>query len=274
MSAPSQSPRITAILGAGVMGETMLSGILRSGRSAAEVIVAEKRAERAQELESRYGIRVTSNTDAVAGADTLILAVKPQDLGTLLDEIASSLRPGHLLVSLAAGLTLDFIEGRVPAGVAVVRVMPNTPALVGVGMAAMARGTACSDADLDEAEALVSATSRVVRIPEVQMDAVTAVSGSGPAYAFLVAEAMIDAGVALGLPAEMVPELVVQTLLGAATMMHETGTEPATLRRQVTSKGGTTAAAIAEFEARDLAATFLAAMTAARDRSIALASGV
>jgi pyrroline-5-carboxylate reductase len=275
MSTPSdrEAPRVTAILGAGVMGETMLAGILRSGRPAADLLVAEKRAERAIELEEKYAVQVTGNVSAAQSADTLILAVKPQDLGALLDEIAPVLRSGQLVVSLAAGLTITFIESRLPAGVAVVRVMPNTPALVGVGMAAIARGGACTDADLDEAQALVSATSRVVRIPEAQMDAVTAVSGSGPAYAFLVAEAMIDAGIALGLPAEIVPELVIQTLLGAATMMQETGTEPSVLRQQVTSKGGTTAAAISEFEARDLSGTFLAAMTAARERSIELAAG-
>ena len=264
---------VTAILGAGVMGETMLAGLLRSGRAPHEVCVAEKRTERASELEEKYAVRVLTNLECAAEADTLILAVKPQDLGALLAEISPALRPGQLLVSLAAGLTIAFIESHVPTGVAVVRVMPNTPALVGQGMAALARGTSCTDVLLDEAESLVSATSHVVRIPEVQMDAVTAVSGSGPAYVFLVAEAMISAGLELGLPAEIVPELVIQTLLGAATMLSETGTDPAVLRQQVTSKGGTTAAAIAEFQAQDLAATFLAAMTAARDRSIELASG-
>jgi pyrroline-5-carboxylate reductase len=264
---------VTAILGAGVMGEMMLAGLLRSGRAPRDVLVAEKRAERALELEEKYAVRVLSNLEAAAEADTLILAVKPQDLGVLLTEISPVLRPGQLLVSLAAGLTLSFIESHVPVGVAVVRVMPNTPALVGEGMAALARGVGCSDDQFDEAESLVSSTSRVVRIPESQMDAVTAVSGSGPAYVFLVAEAMIAAGLELGLPAEIVPELVTQTLLGSATMLRESGTDPAVLRQQVTSKGGTTAAAIAEFQSRDLSAAFLAAMTAARDRSIELAAG-
>ncbi len=247
---------VTAILGAGVMGETMLAGLLRSGRAPHDVLVAEKRSERARELEEKYAVRVRSNVECAAEADTLILAVKPQDLGALLAEIAAVLRPGQLLVSLAAGLTIAFIESHVPTGVAVVRVMPNTPALVGQGMAALARGAACTDALLDEAESLVSATSHVVRIPEAQMDAVTAVSGSGPAYVFLVAEAMISAGLELGLPAEIVPELVIQTLLGAATMLSETGTDPAVLRQQVTSKGGTTAAAIAEFQAQDFSGHF------------------
>lgn len=262
--------RVTAILGAGVMGETILAGLIRSGRSPGDLVVAEKRAERAAELEEKYAVRVVSNLESAREAATLVLAVKPQDLGALLDEISSELTPGHLLVSLAAGRTTAFIESHVPDGVAVVRVMPNTPALVDEGMAAISAGSVCSEAQLDEAESLVSATGRVVRVPESQMDAVTALSGSGPAYLFLVAEAMIDAGIALGLPPEIVPELVVQTLLGSATMLRETGTEPAVLRQRVTSKGGTTAAAIAELQARGVPAAFLAAMEAARDRSIEL----
>jgi pyrroline-5-carboxylate reductase len=261
---------ITAILGAGVMGETVLAGLLRAGRPAADLVVAEKRPERARELQDKYAVRVLGNLAAAEVAQTLVVAVKPQDLGALLAEIAPVVREGDLVVSLAAGLSTSFIEARVPAGVAVVRVMPNTPALVDQGMAAICRGSACSDAQLDEAEALVSSTGRVVRIAETQMDAVTAVSGSGPAYVFLVAEAMIAAGVELGLTEDVAGELVVQTLVGAAAMLRETGTEPAELRRQVTSPGGTTAAAIAQLEARGLPAAFLAAMTAARDRSVEL----
>lgn len=261
---------ITAILGAGVMGETVLAGLLRAGRPAANLVVAEKRPERARQLEQKYAVRVLSNLAAAETAQTLVVAVKPQDLGALLTEIAPVVTEGDLVVSLAAGLSTAFIEARLPAGVAVVRVMPNTPALVDQGMAAICRGTTCTDAQLDEAEALVSSTGRVVRIAEAQMDAVTAVSGSGPAYLFLVAEAMIAAGVELGLSEDVVSELVVQTLVGAAAMLRETGTGPAELRRQVTSPGGTTAAAIAQLEALGLRAAFAAAMTAARDRSIEL----
>jgi pyrroline-5-carboxylate reductase len=261
---------ITAILGAGVMGETVLAGLLRAGRPAADLVVAEKRPERARELEDKYAVSVLGNLAAAEVAQTLVVAVKPQDLGALLTEIAPVVGEGALVVSLAAGLSTAFIEARLPAEVAVVRVMPNTPALVDQGMAAICRGSACSDAQLDEAEALVSSTGRVVRIAETQMDAVTAVSGSGPAYVFLVAEAMIAAGVELGLSEDVAGELVVQTLIGAAAMLRETGTEPAELRRQVTSPGGTTAAAIARLEALNLSGAFLAAMTAARDRSIEL----
>src|SRR3954462_13787723 len=168
----------TAILGAGVMGETLLSGLVRAGRRVDNLLVGEKRAERARELEERDGVAVVGNREAAEKADTVALVVKPQDMGDVLDEIAPALRPGQLLVSLAAGITTEFIESRVPAGVAVVRVMPNTPALVDEGMAAISPGAACSEAHLAEAEALLASVGRVVRVPERQQDAVTAISGS------------------------------------------------------------------------------------------------
>jgi pyrroline-5-carboxylate reductase len=263
----------TAILGAGVMGETLLSGLVRAGRRVDDLLVGEKREDRAAELEERYGVSVVSNVEAAAKADTVALVVKPQDMGAVLDEIAAQLRPGQLLVSLAAGITTAFIESRVPDGVAVVRVMPNTPALVDEGMAAVSPGTHCDEAHLVEAEALMSSVGKVLRIPERQQDAVTAISGSGPAYIFFVVESMIEAGVHLGLPRATASDLVVQTLVGSATMLRETGTHPTVLREQVTSPGGTTAAALRELEVHRVRAAFLAAMEAARDRSRALAEG-
>jgi pyrroline-5-carboxylate reductase len=263
----------TAILGAGVMGETLLSGLVRAGRRVDNLLVGEKRADRAKELEDRYGVAVVSNREAARKADTLALVVKPQDMGDLLDEIATELRPGQLVVSLAAGITTAFIEGRVPEGVAVVRVMPNTPALVDEGMSAISPGSHCSEAHLAEAEALMASTGKVLRIPERQQDAVTAISGSGPAYIFFVVESMIEAGVHLGLPRVTATELVVQTLVGSAKMLRETGTHPTVLREQVTSPGGTTAAALRELEIHKVRAAFLAAMEAARDRSRELAEG-
>jgi pyrroline-5-carboxylate reductase len=261
----------TAILGAGVMGETLLSGLVRAGRRVDNLIVGEKRPERARELEERYGVAVASNVEAARKADTVAIVVKPQDMAGLLDEIAAELRPGQLVVSLAAGITTGFIESRVPDGVAVVRVMPNTPALVDEGMAAIAPGSHCDEAHLAEAEALMASTGRVLRIPERQMDAVTAISGSGPAYIFYVVESMIEAGVHLGLPRATATELVVQTLVGSARMLRETGSHPVVLREQVTSPGGTTAAALRELEIHKVRAAFLAAMEAARDRSRDLA---
>jgi pyrroline-5-carboxylate reductase len=263
----------TAILGAGVMGETLLSGLVRAGRRVDDLLVGEKRAARAQELEERYGVSVVTNLEAAEKADTLALVVKPQDMGDLLTEIAPVLRPGQLLVSLAAGITTAYIESHVPDGVAVVRVMPNTPALVDEGMAAISPGKHCDDAHLAEAESLMASTGRVVRIPEKQQDAVTAISGSGPAYIFYVVESMIEAGVHLGLPRATATELVVQTLIGSGKMLRETGTHPAILREQVTSPGGTTAAALRSLEDHKVRAAFLSAMEAARDRSRELAEG-
>jgi pyrroline-5-carboxylate reductase len=263
----------TAIIGAGVMGETLLSGLVRAGRRVDQLMVGEKRAERARELEERYGVAVVSNRQAAAKADTVALVVKPQDMGDVLDEIAPDLRAGQLLVSLAAGITTSFIESRVPDGVAVVRVMPNTPALVDEGMAAISPGSHCDESHLTEAESLMASTGKVLRIPEKQMDAVTAISGSGPAYIFFVVESMIEAGVHLGLPRATATDLVVQTLVGSAAMLRETGTHPVVLREQVTSPGGTTASALRELEVHRVRAAFLAAMEAARNRSRELAEG-
>ena len=268
-----ERPLRTAVLGAGVMGETLLSGLLRAGRPADSLVVGERRPERAAELVERYAVTVLDNPEAVAAADTVALVVKPQDMDELLGQIAPVLRPDHLLVSLAAGITTSFIEDRVPDGVAVVRVMPNTPALVDEGMAAISPGSHCDEQHLAIAEGLLAATGRVLRIPEKQQDAVTAISGSGPAYLFFVVESMIEAGVHLGLPRSTATELVVQTVVGSAKMLRETGTHPTVLREQVTSPGGTTAAALRELEVHKVRAAFLAAMEAARDRSAALAEG-
>jgi pyrroline-5-carboxylate reductase len=262
-----------AILGAGVMGETVLSGLLRAGRPPAELLLTARRAERAVELRERYGVDVVGNLEAAGKADTLMIAVKPQDVPDLLDEIASAVRPGQLVMSLAAGITTASIEARLPEGVAVVRVMPNTPALVDEGMAAISRGTHCDEAHLVEAEELMGATGRVVRVPEKQQDAVTAISGTGPAYLFFVVEAMIEAGVHLGLPRSTATELVIQTMVGSAKLLRETGEHPTVLRERVTSPGGTTAAAIRELEEHKVRAAFMVALESARNRSRALASG-
>ena len=264
---------LTAILGAGVMGETLLSGLIRAGRRVDDLLVGEKRRERAAELQERYGVTVVGNVEAAQKADTLVLVVKPQDMDDLLAEIAPEVRPGQLVVSLAAGITTGFIESRLPDGVAVVRVMPNTPALVDEGMAAISRGSHCDEQHLVEAEDLLASTGKVLRVPEKQQDAVTAISGSGPAYLFFVVEAMIEAGVHLGLPRATASELVVQTVVGSAKLLRETGEHPVVLRERVTSPGGTTAAAIRELEDHKVRAAFLTALEAARDRSRELAAG-
>ena len=260
----------TAIIGAGVMGEALLSGLVRAGRRVDRLLVGEKRPERARELEDRYGVAVVGNADAAARADTVVLVVKPQDMADVLAELAGSLRAGQLVVSLAAGITTAYIESRVPDGVAVVRVMPNTPALVDEGMSAISPGSHCSEGDLAEAEQMLRSVGKVLRIPERQQDAVTSISGSGPAYIFFVVESMIEAGVHLGLPRATATDLVIQTVVGSGRMLQETGTHPTVLREQVTSPGGTTASALRELEVHGVRAAFLGAMEAARDRSRAL----
>jgi pyrroline-5-carboxylate reductase len=261
-----------AIIGAGVMGETLLSGLIRAGFPVADLVVGEKRAERAAQLREKYAVTVVDSLAEVATADTVALVVKPQDMGEVLDEIGEHVRPGQLVVSLAAGITTDYIERHLPEGVAVVRVMPNTPALVDEGMAAISGGTHCDEEHLVRAEQMLAATGRVVRVPEKQQDAVTAISGSGPAYLFFVVESMIEAGVHLGLPRSTATELVVQTMVGSAKLLRETGEHPTVLREQVTSPGGTTAAAIRQLEDHKVRAAFISAMEAARDRSQALAA--
>jgi pyrroline-5-carboxylate reductase len=262
---------LVAVVGAGVMGETLLSGLIRAGRHPSTLLVGEKRPDRAAELEQRYGVEVVDNAEAARRADTLALVVKPQDMSDLLHELSPHVRPGQLVVSLAAGITTGFIESRLPDGVAVVRVMPNTPALVDEGMAAISRGSHCDEEHLVEAESLLASTGKVLRVPEKQQDAVTAISGSGPAYLFFVVEAMIEAGVHLGLPRSTSTELVVQTVVGSAKLLRETGEHPTVLRERVTSPAGTTAAAVRELEDHKVRAAFLTAMEAARDRSRALA---
>ena len=261
-----------AIIGAGVMGEALLSGLVRGGHDASDLLVGEKRRERATELEERYGVTVVTNLEAASRADTVVLVVKPQDMGEVLSEIAPHLRAGQLVISLAAGITTRYVEEHVPAGIAVIRVMPNTPALVDEGMAAISGGTHATEEHLALAESMLSVTGRVLRIAEKQQDAVTAISGSGPAYLFFVVESMIEAGVHLGLPRSTATELVVQTVVGSAKLLRETGEHPTVLRERVTSPGGTTAAAIRELEDHKVRAAFITAMEAARNRSIALAS--
>jgi pyrroline-5-carboxylate reductase len=260
-----------AILGGGVMGETLLSGLIRSGRPPGQLLVAHRRRERREELTERYGVEALTAAEAAHRADTLVLVVKPQDMSTLLAEIGPSVTSAQLVVSLAAGITSAVIESRLADGVPVVRVMPNTPALVDAGMAAVSPGTHCTEEQIEHAMDLLRATGKVIRVPEKLQDAVTAVSGSGPAYLFFVVEAMIEAGVHLGLPRATASELVIQTVVGSAKLLAETGEHPTVLREQVTSPAGTTAAAIRELEHHKVRAAFLSALEAARNRSRELA---
>jgi pyrroline-5-carboxylate reductase len=262
------------ILGAGKIGEALLAGMLRHGTAADDVVICERVPERAAELAARYGVRqVDDPAGAVRSAQVVVLAVKPGDVSTVAGLIGPALPAEALVLSVAAGVPAATIEAALPPGTPVVRAMPNTPMLVGQAMSAIAAGSAAALEHLDRAEELLATVGRVVRVPEAQIDAVTAVSGSGPAYLYLVVEAMIDAGVLLGLARPLATELAVQTALGAATMLRETGEHPALLRDAVTSPGGTTAAALRELEDAGLRAAFYDALEAGRDRARDLARG-
>jgi pyrroline-5-carboxylate reductase len=254
------------------MGETLLAGLLRSGLSPDAVVAADRRDFRRAEIEKRYGVVTkATNGEAAEAADTIVLVVKPQDVAEVLPEIRQHVRPGDLVVSLCAGVTTAQLEAGLPPGTPVVRVMPNTPAQVSEGMAAISAGTHASTDDLATATQLLSAVGKVITVPEKYQDAVTAISGSGPAYLFFVVEAMIDAGVMLGLPRDIATTLVVQTMYGSAKLLSESGEHPTVLRERVTSPGGTTAAALRQLEDHRVKAAFITAMEAARDRSAALA---
>ena len=264
MNSPTE---VVAILGGGKIGEALLSGLLRGKRGAADVVVSEKHQERAADLADKHGVQTLSVAQAVAAARTLVIAVKPQDIDPLLAELREVITSDHLVVSVAAGITTAKIEKALPPGVAVVRCMPNTPALVDEAMTAVAAGEHADEAHLAIAESLLAAVGRVVRVPESQLDAVTALSGSGPAYFFFLVEAMIDAGILLGLPRALSAELIVQTAIGSAVMLRDSGEHPVQLREAVTSPGGTTIAAIRELEVHGVRAALLAAIEAACLRS-------
>ncbi|MGB3828015.1 MAG: pyrroline-5-carboxylate reductase [Ornithinimicrobium sp.] len=256
-----------AILGAGVMGSTLLSAFLRAGHSAVDITISDKVAARRDEVAAAHDVTAADPAAATRGATVVLLAVKPQDMRALLREIGGFVEPGALVISIAAGISTEFLEEHLPQGTSVVRVMPNTPALVDQAMSALALGQHCSAEHAAQAEALLATVGRVVTLDEQHLDAVTALSGSGPAYIFYVVEAMIEAGVLLGLPRVTATELVVQTLYGAATVLRETGQHPTVLREQVSSPGGTSVAALRELEDHKVRAAFMTAIEAAARRS-------
>jgi pyrroline-5-carboxylate reductase len=258
-----------AIIGGGKIGEALLSGLVRRG-GADGIVVCERSPDRATELARRYGVPALDLAGAAARARVLLVAVKPQDIDTLLGELAAHVDQAHLVVSVAAGVPTARIEAALPDRTPVVRVMPNTPALVDEGMSVLSPGAHASEADLDEAEALLAAVGQVRRVPESQQDAVTALSGSGPAYFFYLVEAMVDAGILLGLPRALAADLIVQTALGAAVMMRDSGEHPVQLREAVSSPAGTTIAAIRELEKHGVRAALMAAIEAAHARSVEL----
>ena len=266
-------PGRIAILGGGRLGESLLRGFLNSGwRAPGDLVVTARREERLVELRERYGVGVeASNAAAIEDAALVIVSVKPQDIAVVLAEIAPSISGSETLLSVAAGGTTAFIEARLPAGARVVRAMPNAPAIIHEGIAGISGGSSAGEEDMALAEEALGHLGAVVRVAERDMDAVTALSGSGPAYFALLAEAMIEAGVHLGLSRAMSTRLVVQTMVGSGLLLREEGMHPVELREAVTSPGGTTTRAIRELEQSGVRAAFLNAITAATERSLELA---
>jgi pyrroline-5-carboxylate reductase len=262
-----------AVLGAGQMGEALISGLLRAGCPPATVVAAVRRADRAEALREAYGIEVLGAAAAARRAETLLITVKPQDMASLLDEISPEVTADKLVISVAAGITTAFIGRKLSADVPVVRVMSNTPVLVDEAMSVISPGAHADEEHLKRAEELLRPVGKVLRIPESQQDAATALSGSGPAYVYFLVEAMVDAGILLGMPRNNALEMVKQAVYGAATMLRESGEHPVILREAVTSPGGTTINAIRELEKHGVRAAFLAAIEAARDRGRELGGG-
>jgi pyrroline-5-carboxylate reductase len=267
--------RRVAFLGGGKMGEALISGLIRSGgRTAEEIMVTNRREERARELAGKYGVTATlDNAEAARWADVLVLMAKPQDTEVLLSQIREHVGPQDLVISFAAGVRTSFVEKHLPDGVPVVRVMSNVPVMVDEAMSVISAGTLARDEHLELAEELLGYVGKVLRLKEKHLDAVTATSGSGPAYFFLLAEAMIEACILLGLSRDVATELIIQTMLGSAKMLRDTGKHPVELREMVTSPGGTTIEAIRHLEEAGVRAAFLNAIDAARHRSLELAQG-
>ncbi|MGB7982275.1 MAG: pyrroline-5-carboxylate reductase [Candidatus Nanopelagicales bacterium] len=259
-----------ALLGAGRMGQAIIAGLRASGWRASRIVAAEPDAATAREVAARHGIEVRAARDAVADADIVVVAVKPHHVTGVLDEVAPALPTGAVVVCIAAGVSTGTLAEHVPGGTPVVRVMPNTPALVGMGMSVLSAGPGCPPQAVALAREVLAAVGEVREVVESEQDAVTAVSGSGPAYVFYLAQAMIDNGADLGLDRALARDLTVQTLLGAATMLASCADDPEVLRAHVTSPGGTTAAAVTVLEDAGVRATVGRAMRACAERSAEL----
>ncbi|CAM3386251.1 pyrroline-5-carboxylate reductase [Mycobacterium frederiksbergense] len=271
-----------AIIGGGSIGEALLSGLLRAGRQVKDLVVAEKHPDRAKQLADTYSVRVTSVSDAADSAAYIIIAVKPADVESVTGQIAEAVAKAEgqseeqVFVSVAAGVSTAFFEAKLPAGTPVIRVMPNAPMVVGGGVSAVAAGRFATAEQLKEVSAIFDTVGDVLTVAESQLDAVTAVSGSGPAYFFLMVEALVDAGVDAGLSREIATELVVHTMAGSAAMLLDRrdsaqagvmDTSPTVLRAIVTSPGGTTAAGLRELERGGLRSAVADAIAAAKRRS-------
>jgi pyrroline-5-carboxylate reductase len=277
-----------AIIGGGNIGEALLSGLLRAGRQVKDLVVAERLPDRVKYLADTYSVLVTSVREAVDNATFVVVAVKPADVESAMSDLANAAAESdgaeQVFVTVAAGITITYFESKLPAGTPVIRAMPNAAALVGAGVTALAKGRYVTPQQLEEVSALFDAVGGVLTVPETQMDAVTALSGSGPAYFFLLVEALVDAGVAVGLSRDVAAELTAQTMAGSAAMLLErmgqerrpvdgeafgprVDTSASQLRASVTSPGGTTAAALRELERGGFRAAVDGAVQAAKTRS-------
>ena len=260
-----------AVIGAGIMGEALISALISSGVNPELITISEKRADRSAELIARYSIRQAPLATNVADADAVLLVVKPQDMSVVLEEIKESINPAAVVISFAAGKTIGFLSNALGTTNPVIRVMPNTPTMVGAGMAAASTGTGVTEAQKKFVLGFLAATGKVIEVAEDLQDAVTATSGSGPAYFFAFVEAMVAGARDLGLSEEEATILTIQTIVGAAKLLDESGKSATTLRENVTSPNGTTAAALASFGSSDLNSMVAKAMKAASDRSQELA---
>lgn len=258
-----------AVIGAGKLGETLVRGLIAAGRvTAADVAVSAAHRARVEDLERRLGVRgAASNTAAVADAGLVLVCVKPHQVDPVLREIAPALTPAHLLVSAAASASTAYIEQRLVAAVPVVRAMPNTPAMLRMGMTALCAGRHATEAHLARARAVFEAVGRTVVLDEQHMDAVTGLSASGPAFIFIIIESLAEAGVKVGLPRAIATELAAQTVLGSGAMVIETGEHPARLKDEVTTPGGTTIDGILELEDGGLRVTLIKAVVRATQRA-------
>jgi pyrroline-5-carboxylate reductase len=268
----ANSEKQVAVIGAGVMGEALISALITYGISPSAITISEKREERALELMDRYKVSRASLSENIAKCDMILLVVKPQDMATVLEEIKPNIRKGCLIISFVAGKQIRGIADLIGTSAnPVIRVMPNTPTLVGAGMAAI---SCCKLVTTEQREftlGFLSAVGKVIEVDESLQDAVTATSGSGPAYFFRFVEAMVEGAVALGLSQEDATTLTIQTIVGAAKLLDQSGDTPTTLREKVTSPNGTTFAALNSFNDSDLSGVVANAMKAARDRSQELA---
>lgn len=265
------SSKCIGFIGAGVMGSAIIKSLLNAGVSANQICVFEKDSTKAADIATKLGVNLKGLSELATSCDVLFLAVKPQDLAELLTKLSSTLTQKALVISIAAGKTTNFIEQGLGQMNPVIRVMPNTPAQIGKGVSAISAGKYATSADLTLAKSLLSGCGIVVELPESQQDAVTALSGSGPAYFFNFVEELIKSGIALGLSSEIATELAIGTIVGAAAMLQESGLDAATLRKNVTSPNGTTAAALNVFSEADLSAIVNKAMNAAKNRAQELA---